>query len=281
MFFDFLWNGKIDKIKRTTTYHEYTEGGINMINIKYFLTSIKLSCMKKLLNKNKKIFEMIKYENTNITKSTSFGPLYLDNIIKSVHNPFWKNVLQQYSSFSKTIVPTTSSELYSIPIWFNENIMAGGKFIFKPNYVNKGILFINDITNINGDFLSYYDFQKLYNVKTHFLEYASILSASRLYFNSFNFSDEKSKNCSPIQPIVIKIINEKEKGCKHIYNRLKSRNDKVKFEKWIQELNLTYSPTKLHIIPFNCCNNKHLQWFQCRINYRIFRYQLFARKNEY
>ena len=90
-----------------------------------------------------------------------------------------------------------------------------------------------------------------------------------MYFKSFNLNDEKSKVKTPIQPIVIKIINEKEKGCKHIYNKLKSRNDKVKFEKWIQELNLTYSPTKLHIIPFNCCNNKHLQWFQCRINYRI------------
>lgn len=67
----------------------------------------------------------------------------------------------------------------------------------------------------------------------------------------------------------MKIINENKKGCKHIYNRFNSTNEKVKFEKWTRELNLNYSLIKLHAIPFKCCNDKHLQWFQCRINYRI------------
>ena len=269
MFFDFLWNGKPDKIKRSTTYNDYSEGGIKMINIRYFLASIKISCIKRVLNGDNKIFEMIKNESKNIMSSTSFGSLYLKNILENVHNPFWKNALQHYSLFIQKIIPKTSSELHSIPIWYNENIKAGDKHLFKQNYYEKGILLINDIVNINGDFLSYNDFQQIYNVKTHFLEYASILSSVKFYSKHFTFKDDKAKNHTPDQPIQIKLINENRKGCKHIYNRLQSTNEKVKFEKWTQELKLDFSLTKLHFIPFKCCNNKHLQWFQCRINYRI------------
>jgi hypothetical protein len=43
----------------------------------------------------------------------------------------------------------------------------------------------------------------------------------------------------------------------------------IKFEKWQQYLNIDTSPVKFHKIPFKCCKDKNLQWFQCRINYRI------------
>jgi len=41
MFF-FLWNGKMERITRSTLVQNYDRGGINMININHFMAAIKL-----------------------------------------------------------------------------------------------------------------------------------------------------------------------------------------------------------------------------------------------
>ena len=165
-------------------------------------------------------------------------------------------------------------------MWFNNNIKAGGNSLFKQIYTGIDVLFINDIIDTDGEFMSYDRLKAKYNVKTHFLEYAGLLSATKNYCKSFNFSNENIKIQTPIHPYLIKILNENKQGCKHIYNRLMVNNDIVKFDKWKQELNIEYSPVKFHIIPFKCCMDKHLQWFQCRINYRILGTNYILEKNE-
>ena len=42
IFFDFLWNGKPDKIRRSTMYMDNEIGGIGMVNIHIFEKSLKL-----------------------------------------------------------------------------------------------------------------------------------------------------------------------------------------------------------------------------------------------
>ena len=269
MFFDFLWDGKNDKIKRTTTFKDFSKGGINMINVKQFIRAIKITWVKRYLNDNKKIYNIMLSENKDIENCFIFGTDYIEKSIKSLNNPFWKNVFEHYLFFTKHVAPKSRLEINTVPLWLNSNIKAGGKSFFKQNYVKKGILHINDIINTDGEFMSYNEFKEIYNVKTHFLEYAGLLSATKVFCNSFNFPEEKIKNQTPIHPHIIKILSEKDKGCKHIYDRLMVSSESINFDKWKQELNIDTSPVNYHTIPFKCCKDKHLQWFQCRINYRI------------
>ena len=48
----FLWGGKINKIKRTTICKGYEDGGLKMVDIYSFLTTLKISWLRRLTEKN-------------------------------------------------------------------------------------------------------------------------------------------------------------------------------------------------------------------------------------
>ena len=50
LLFDFLWNGKGDKIKRTVIIKDYDEVSLKMIDINTFNLSLKVSWIKKYLD---------------------------------------------------------------------------------------------------------------------------------------------------------------------------------------------------------------------------------------
>ena len=50
--YNFLWEGKPDKIKRSTTILKHTHGGLKMVNIYNFDKSLKVTWVKKLLTQS-------------------------------------------------------------------------------------------------------------------------------------------------------------------------------------------------------------------------------------
>ena len=48
--YSFIWDGKQDKIKRSTLIQNYEKGGIKMINIEKFIMSLKVTWIKKILD---------------------------------------------------------------------------------------------------------------------------------------------------------------------------------------------------------------------------------------
>ena len=52
IFYNFLWDGKGDKIKRDIIISEYKSGGLRMIDIKSFNKALKSTWIKKYLDKN-------------------------------------------------------------------------------------------------------------------------------------------------------------------------------------------------------------------------------------
>ena len=52
--FEFLWEGKPDKIKRKTIIQNIENGGLKMIDIEFFINSLKASWVKKLTDNSNK-----------------------------------------------------------------------------------------------------------------------------------------------------------------------------------------------------------------------------------
>ena len=50
LFYVFLWNRKGDKIKRDIIINDYSNGGLKMIDIQSFSTSLKATWIKKYLD---------------------------------------------------------------------------------------------------------------------------------------------------------------------------------------------------------------------------------------
>ena len=51
--YSFIWEGKPDKIKRSTLIQNYEKGGIKMINIEKFIMFLKVTWIKKILDSYK------------------------------------------------------------------------------------------------------------------------------------------------------------------------------------------------------------------------------------
>ena len=52
--YDFLWDGKGDKIKRTTMINSYAKGGLKMLDIQSFNESLKVRWIQGYLNEENK-----------------------------------------------------------------------------------------------------------------------------------------------------------------------------------------------------------------------------------
>ena len=48
MFFNFIWNGKKDKVKRNIMTQNYEKGGLKMIKLDTFILSMKLTWIKRI-----------------------------------------------------------------------------------------------------------------------------------------------------------------------------------------------------------------------------------------
>ena len=62
-------------------------------------------------------------------------------------------------------------------LWFNENIIMKKKPIFHRNRNKKGIKFINDIVDENGEFLTLEQININHEFQPNFLDYLQIRSA--------------------------------------------------------------------------------------------------------
>ena len=87
--FQFMWNGKPDKVSRDHAKLAEKDGGLGMVDIKLFWDSLKFSWSRRLCNSKAfwvDIFE-VNIKNivgmyVNVTDFLQFGPLKIVNIAK-------------------------------------------------------------------------------------------------------------------------------------------------------------------------------------------------------
>ena len=147
-FYNFLWNGKGDKIKRNVMTNDYSQGGLKMIDILSFNKSLKATWIKKYLDTEnggswKIVFdaELQRYRG----KSAILGnvnPKDMHNIVK-VSDPFVKETLEIWSEISFEETVTSDKHLRSLPLWHNSLIRIGNKLVFYQDWFLKGISKVN------------------------------------------------------------------------------------------------------------------------------------------
>ena len=59
----------------------------------------------------------------------------------------------------------------------NKGILVGGKPIFISEWFNYNVLFIQDLLNSNGQFMSYQEFKNQFACKMNFLQFYQVVSA--------------------------------------------------------------------------------------------------------
>lgn len=287
--FKFIWGSQCDKVKRSTVTQIYTAGGLNMVDLKIFLVSLKCSWIKRLVSGGQDwidIFESI-YGCKVLSNLLDFGDDYIVKLINITTNEFWKDVLQSWlyvvSKFMDT-VHAHNSKILCIPIWYNTRIKVDKKSIFIKQWYERGVKIIDDFLDEKGCFLSKENFAKKYNIEPLCcMKYNSVISAISTLMKELDFSKEHYvKMYRPFFPLYFGIILQAKKTSQYIYRFINTSNNVPKsFEKWksldfYRELHVSVKDVFKNC--FMVSKDSKVQWLQYRILHRILPVNYYLKK---
>ena len=167
--------------------------------------------------------------------------------------------------------PTLKSHIYASHLWDNTNLKINNHTYFYRSWHKKHINFVKDLIDENGNFLTYNEFVRSYNVRSNFLEYYGVINSIKSYINTLEVVDDEVPIKSVLIPMNLQPLLINKKGCRAIYSILIQCDIVPKSQsKWNDiYCNESLNWKDIYFLPFKICRNTKLQWFQFRINHRI------------
>ena len=266
--FNFLWNNKPSKIKASTIQKQYCEGGLKMINLNAFIQALKSTWIRRLLHTDNKWQIFIK-AHVDISKLTGCNMIFIQNMIGTLENKFWKDVLQSLININKNS-ELNESDILKSPIFYNNSIKIGGTHIFYREWFNKGIMYVNDLINEKGDFYTETEFSYKTGIRTNFLQYNGLIKTIKNYLKYMHLEITHKEQC-PFIPSHISTLLKQNKGSKAMYNTLNKSLDKPTGQgTWNKIFKITNEEwRKIYSFPFIVTKYPALQWYQISINHNI------------
>ena len=266
LLFKFLWDNKPDKLKRDIVTLPTYKGGLNMINIEQFITSLKITWLRRLFKAEntpiKIIFEEI---ITPVTNLSNFGYQYIETIIPNITNKFWQDTLLSWVKMCKKVKPKDYSELCTLPLWYNPLISKYPLF-FEKLY-NNGINIVGDLLTDEGEIISNDELlnkTRLNNI--NILHYLQLRSSVRTLLKNTNFKPYLLQR--PLAPLFLSISIKSKKGSKDFYKIL-HQNQEIKIHnKWDEISNTSITQPEwrqIYKICFKTMKDNYLIYLQYKI----------------
>lgn len=270
MFFEFIWNGR-SKIKQSVVVKQYFEGGLKMINLIAFAQALKITWIRRMFQNQSKWQLLIK-EVVAMEKIICFGSEYTKTVLSKIKNDFWKDVFKAVLNLQLQLkVDWDENSPYQTPLFYNTNLTVGGKSFFYKSWFDKGIGYIRDLIDNEGNFLEFKVFVQNTAIHTNFLQYQGVIDCLKKFLKKKG-GYIKNNMFGPIIPKLIYTISKQKKGSQNIYNILNQNKDdptgKIKWNQiyHIEEKSWQY----IFEAPFKITRCTKLRWFQTTINHRIF-----------
>ncbi|XP_060586418.1 uncharacterized protein LOC132742114 [Ruditapes philippinarum] len=158
MIFKFLWDNKQEKVKRATLIGNKLQGGIDMLDLDSYITSLKLKWVKALTDESEANWKLIP---KRLLKD--FGDNFLifycnTDTIKSLN---CSNVTEFYQELIKIWIKTrdlhkenqnlTFEQIRKQIIWGNRFIKIKNQCLFFKTWIKSNIYFLNDLLNDQGE----------------------------------------------------------------------------------------------------------------------------------
>ena len=189
MFFNFLWDGKGDKIKRDIMISDYENGGLKMIDIKLFNSALKSGWIKKYLDKeNHGIWKLLfDLELRNFGGEQMFrGNLSKEDLSKyiKISDSFTLEILQIWSDIKYEANILSIEQLKAHNLLQNFLIRVGNRPIHYRSCSSKGVTTVGHLMKDDNNFLSFSDFTERYDIETNFLTFQGVISAVKSLWKS-------------------------------------------------------------------------------------------------
>jgi len=175
IFYKFLWNNGPDKVKRNLLIQEYADGGLKMIDLKSFIQYLKANWLKRAVKKSYR-WSTVSFMAIVETRDDDFGRYGVSAVKpkRATPNIFWQNVLEAWKSIEESFATKNYSieEILSEPLWHNKHLKS--KCTLIKNWVKAGILFVKDILDGDGTFLSFEQMRQKYQIRGTFLDFERV-----------------------------------------------------------------------------------------------------------
>ena len=267
--FKFIWDGKPEKVKRSTMYNTHEKGGFKLPNIKTFCMAQKLTWIKKLLDNT----NTSKWKTLFLSNTEQWGGNYIwltqnqtPSFVRFL-NPFWKDVYNAWAIFTND----SDRDPCLQTLFHNPNIKINDKSVFFYDWFIHGIRYVNDLIDETGNFYSWETFSNKFNiVNQSFRHYALIHSIPMNWKKRIKDSHQKLINTN--LPHIEKIKSLK-KPSKYFYleylEKVATRPLKAE-EKWQNECGVTETEWQsLYCIPYKATTETKLRALQMKILHRI------------
>ena len=166
LFFNFLWNGRGDKIKRNTMINDYSEGGLGMIDLISFDKALKSTWVKKYLDPENhgksKLF--LDWQLQHYGGPVAFrGNLNRHDLSKFINSTdaFTTEILQLWSEISYEANVNSIDHFLSLPLW-HSLIRIDNRPVYYKSWSCKGIQNVTDLLKDPNTFLSSHELQERY-----------------------------------------------------------------------------------------------------------------------
>ncbi len=273
LFFNYLWNGPTDRVKRDVVIKPYHLGGLKMLDVKSFISAMKVSWIRRISNKDTKWLDLHLHVCPFMNNFMKFGPNYIYGNIHRINNDFWKDVYKSYADFSNLVKATTFEEFIAQPICYNEKFQVGDEPISDRRFHSFNVSLVRDLLKSNGLFLLHEEFNNTYNMNVNFIAYNGIILSIRSAMRSQNIISTDIPNyVGPYMPLQLSVIVKSPKGSKDIYNVfINNQVQPSAVDKWNTIINIDrgFSWTYVFSLPFKTTLDTQLRFFQYRINHRI------------
>lgn len=269
LFYTFIWNSPVHRVKIDVLEMNYEDGGLKMININNFIAAMKCTWVRRLYNSNSK-WQNIFMSQVDKDKFFSYGDEFIKQLKIKTVNRFWQDVLESLLLLIEKEQNQDWSYFLASPIWMNSIFKIDNKPFIYQDLLSKGIKYINDIVDEDGLFLKYVDFCNIFNINVSIMQYNSIISC--VTQSGKQVCKQSFKLSSPFIPSVVRTILKSSKGSKEIYSVLNNKSCiPTGIVRWNDILNVDkeISWRKLCKLPFIVTKNSKLQWLQYRIIHRI------------
>ena len=176
LFYDFIWQNCKHHVKKVVIIQKIEHGGLKMPDIKSMVKAMKLSWVKRLLEKNNNFTNIVK-EITQIKNFDTFFQYKNDIQYLDIKVPaFYTQIIEDwYEIYS--VLPITATEIWNETIWQNRYILRDNKPILYKHWESHGIAKIKDIVGEDGSFKNITELENESGIKINTMMYNGLKSA--------------------------------------------------------------------------------------------------------
>lgn len=267
LFHKFIWDNKPDKIRRSVLLNNKQDGGLRMIDVALFATSLKTSWVKMYLDDNhrpwKDLFDYcLKAHGCRFLFNCNFQ----NTDVNDISNVFVKEVCQAWAHYNYNIpVGNYGNQI----ILNNSFIKIDKQIIYNERLFRAGAYYVSNFFNEDGTILQYRDFMEKHDIE-HFsyLNYFSIVSAIPRYWRN-NLGDDANLNIN-CQRMTKFIFAPKSNRCVYenlVKDKVTTPRAKLKWEEKYRTVDWNWQ--RIFSLIYTAVRDPKIRYFQFRFLHRI------------